>query len=411
MKVVGGPQGRMPMQKLKIDLDYLVELLIRLVRVPSPCGFTDAIVHCVGEELERLNVRFELTRRGAIRADLPGRQPSPDRAIVAHVDTLGAMVRGLKPNGRLALAPIGTWSSRFAEGSRVTVHTLEGERRGTVLPLLASGHTFGESIDTQPNSWEHIEVRVDEMVGDADELYAMGFRVGDAVSFDPNPEVTRTGFINSRYLDDKAGVAALLAATKAVVDSNVERAVDCHLLFTISEEVGSGASAVLHGDVAELVAIDNATNAPGQNSSEDGVTIAMMDSSGPFDFHLTQKLLQTCDEYEIPYQRDVFRDYRCDAAAAVEAGNDIRVGLVCFAADASHGYERTHVRSLRALAELLALYIQSPPTFQRDRQEMGPLEGFPRQDLEFTRRLEVGEALERMEQEADEQGEEKAGGS
>ena len=376
------------MKKLNIDIDYMLEMASRLLAVPSPCGFTDNIVHCVGEELEDLGIRFQLTRRGAIRADLPGRAEGPARGIVAHLDTLGAMVRTLKPNGRLALAPIGTWSSRFAEMARVTIFTDTGDRRGTVLPLLASGHTYGRKIDEQPISWDQVEVRVDEVVSDAQGLEALGFHVGDVVSFDPMTEITRSGFIVSRYLDDKAGAAALLAATKAVVDAAVPLEVDCHLLFTISEEVGSGASHVLPVDVAELVAIDNATNAPGQTSVDDGVTIAMMDSSGPFDFHLTQKLLQTCVEYDVRHGRDVFRDYRCDAAAAVEAGHDIRVALVCFAADASHGFERTHVDSLRSLAELLALYVQSPPTFRRDKRSFGPLEGFPTQDRDFQRFLD-----------------------
>ncbi len=373
------------MKKLKIDLDYLAENLFRLLSVPSPCGFTDRIVHCVGEELERIGIPFELTRRGAIRADLEGGRHSPDRAIVAHLDTTGGMVRQLKPNGRLAIAPVGHWSSRFAEGARVTVFTEAGESRGSVLPLMASGHTFGDAIDSQPSGWDHVEIRPDDFVEDDRQLWKLGYRVGDFVAFDASPELTRNGFIVSRHLDDKAGVAALLAAARAVVEAGVDLVVDCHLLFTISEEVGSGASHVLHGDVAELVAIDNATNAPGQNSSEDGVTIAMMDSAGPFDYHLTQKLLQTCAEHDIRHQRDVFREYRCDAAAAVEAGNDIRTALLCFAADASHGYERTHIHSLRSLAELLTLYIQSPPTFQRDRQELGPLEGFPRQVRNFER--------------------------
>ena len=171
----------------------------------------------------------------------------------------------------------------------------------------------------------------------------------------------------------------LFAAANTLTKASVTLPVDCHLLFTISEEVGSGASAVLHGDIAEMVAIDNATPAPGQNSRESGVTIAMADSTGPFDYHLTHKLLRLCQDFDIGHQRDVFRYYRCDAASALEAGNDLRTALVCFGADASHGYERTHINSLRSLAELLTLYIQSEPTFQRDRLEMGPLEGFPTQ--------------------------------
>jgi putative aminopeptidase FrvX len=154
------------------------------------------------------------------------------------------------------------------------------------------------------------------------------------------------------------------------------------LLFTISEEVGVGASHILHGDVAEMVSIDNGTIAPGQNTSEFGVTIAMQDSSGPFDWHLTHKLIDLCRAHGIEHSRDVFRYYRSDAASALEAGNDIRTSLICFACDGSHGYERTHIRSLEALAELLALYMQSDPLFKRDSKAMGPISDFPDPQLQ-----------------------------
>lgn len=366
-------------EKLDIDMTYLVEMLERLLSIPSPSGFTDQIVHFTGSKLSELGIRFDLTRRGAIRADLKGRVSSPDRAIVAHVDTLGATVKQLKDNGRLEVVPIGTWSSRFAEGSRVTIFTDHSQLRGTILPLKASGHTFNKEIDSQPVTWENVEIRVDELVYNRADLEAAGINVGDFVAIDPNPEFSDNGFVNSRHLDNKAGVAAVMAATKAVVDSGAVLPVDCHLLFTITEEIGSGASGVLHQDVAEMLSIDNATPAPGQNSRESGVTIAMKDESGPFDFHLTHKLLEICRTHDIPHQRDVFRYYRCDSASAIEAGNDIRCALVCFGADSSHGYERTHLNSLQSLAELLTLYMQSEPTFQRDREILGPLEGFPTQ--------------------------------
>jgi peptidase M42 family hydrolase len=372
-------------KKLPIDMDYCSRTLQALLEIPSPTGYTDQVVHWTGEELERLGVPFEITRRGAIRATLDGQQKTPDRAIVVHLDTLGAMVKNLKDNGRCSLVPIGSWSSRFAEGARCTLYTDEGSRRGTILPIKASGHTFNEEIDTLPVSWENVELRIDEMVTTKADLEAMGLHVGDYVAIDPCPEITPSGFLVSRHLDDKAGTAALLAATKAVREAERSGApgfslpVDVHLLFTITEEVGSGASAALHGDVAELVSIDNATPAPGQNSRETGVTVAMMDASGPFDYHLTQKLLRLCREHEIEHQRDVFKYYRTDAAAAVEAGNDLRTALICFGVDASHGYERTHISSLRALAELLAVYMQSQPTFMRDKKVMAPLAGFPHQ--------------------------------
>jgi peptidase M42 family hydrolase len=292
------------------------------------------------------------------------------------------MVTRLQDNGRVALAPIGHWSSRFAEGARCTVFTDEGARRGTILPLKASGHTYGDEIDTQGVGWEHVELRIDEPSLSLDDLVALPIAVGDYVALDPSPEITPSGYVSARHLDDKAGVALLLSSVKAMRDAGLVPAVDTYVLLTISEEVGSGASAVLHGDVASMVAIDNATPAPGQSSTERGVTIAMMDSSGPFDYHLTRLLLQLSREFGLPHARDVFKHYRCDAAAAVEAGNDIRTALVCFGVDASHGYERTHIDSLVATAQLLAVYAQTPPLIARDRYEIAPIRDFPTQPVE-----------------------------
>lgn len=365
------------MKKPTIDMAYLKGMLSELLCIPSPSGFTDQVVLFVSRELERLGISYELTRRGAIRADLPGRQYSPDRAVVSHLDTLGAMVKNLKPNGRLELVMIGHWSARFAEGARVTLFTDDSAYRGTILPLKASGHTFNREIDTQPVGWDHVELRIDAQADSMAELEKLGVNIGDYVAIDPQPEFLETGYIVSRHLDNKAGAAVMLAAAKAVIDAKMDLPMDCHLLFTISEEVGSGASAVLHGDVAELVSIDNGTTAPGQNSRETGVTIAMKDQTGPFDYHLTHKLIGLAKDHGIPHQRDVFRYYRCDGASAVEAGNDIRTALLTFGIDASHGYERVHESALENLSELIALYMQSPATAKRDSAPMGSLEGFP----------------------------------
>ncbi len=361
-----------------IDRAYLLDVLARLLAIPSPSGMTDEIVVHVTRELEALDIAYSLTRRGAIRADLEGVRHSPDRAIVAHLDTLGAIVKQFKPNGRLEVVPIGTWSSRFAEGARVTVHADDGRRfRGSIVPLKASGHAYNEEVDSQPVAWSQVELRLDERCTGVDDLVRLGLNIGDTVSIDSQPEFADNGFVNARHLDDKAGVATLLAVASAVRRSEVLPPVDCHLLFTISEEIGVGASHVLHGDVAELVSIDNGTIAPGQNTSESGVTIAMQDSSGPFDWHLTRHLIGLCREAGIEHSRDVFLHYRSDAASALEAGNDIRTALVCFALDASHGYERTHIDSLAALGRLLQAYVHSAPLFERDAAPLGPLEDFP----------------------------------
>lgn len=362
-----------------LDESYLEETLLQLLAIPSPVGLTDAVVRYTAGRLDALGIPYEITRRGAIRATLRGRERRPARAIVAHLDTLGAMVRELKGNGRVGVVPIGSWSSRFAEGARLTLFTDQGQMRGTCLPLKTSGHAFGDAIDTQPSSWDHVEVRLDHPLACEADLQAAGVRVGDWMAFDPQPELQPGGYINARYLDDKAAVAVLLTACKALRDSGAELPVDAHPLFTITEEVGSGSSAALHGDIAEMVSLDIAIAAPGQATDERAVTICLQDQSGPFDYHLSHKLIGLAQSFGIEHRRDVFRYYRSDSAAAVEAGNDIRTALIGFGADASHAQERTHFDSLRALGQLSMAYLMSEPVAARDRKSMGSLEGFTEQ--------------------------------
>jgi peptidase M42 family hydrolase len=320
-----------------------------------------------------------ITRRGAIRATIKGETDRPACAVVAHLDTIGAIVRTLKVNGRCALLPLGSWSSRFAEGARVTIFTDRGVQRGTILPLLASGHAYNQRVDDQPTNWEQVELRVDIDAHSASDLAAFGVQVGDFVAVDPQPEMLDNGYVSSRHLDDKAGVAALLAACKAIVESGTVLPVYFHPMFTVTEEVGFGASAILDERISEMIGVDIAIPAQGQNSRERGVTIGISDSSGPFDYHLTRKLLELCVEHGIEHQRDVFPYYFSDSAAALRAGYDIRHALVGFGADASHGYERTHLSSLTSIAELLTLYAQNGPVVARDRRLMGSIEGFPHQ--------------------------------
>lgn len=370
---------------LHIDLDYLADTLEEFLQIPSPTSYTDNIVQRCGQELDRLGVPFEVTRRGAIRAVLRGKERRPARAVAAHLDTLGAQVKKIKDNGRLSVVSIGTWSARFAEGARCTIFTDQGSYRGTILPLKSSGHTYGDEVDDQPTGWAHVEVRVDARCSGVDEAKKLGIEVGDIVSVDPQPEFLDNGYICSRHLDDKAGVAVMLAALQALIPVRDQLPVDVYFLFTIEEEVGVGAANILTEDVAALIAVDNGTSAPGQNSAEFGVTVAMADQSGPFDYHLTRKLVRLCRENEIYYQKDVFRHYRSDVASAVEAGHDVRTALICFGVDASHGWERIHIHALRSLAELTTAYLLSPVAFLRDAAEIGTLKDFTVQPTEEAR--------------------------
>lgn len=362
-----------------IDEGWMKEQLAALLAIASPTGYTDTVVRHVCRVLDDLGVPYGLTRRGAIRAHIRGDDSAGARAIVSHLDTLGAQVRALKPNGRVSLAPIGTWSARFAEGARATLFTDHGSYRGTILPLKASGHAYNDEIDTQPVGWDHVELRIDAQAFGLDDLQALGIEVGDIIAIDPHPEFLDSGFIVSRHLDNKAGVAVMLAAIKALADAGHRPPVDTFWLFTIAEEVGHGAASILLPDIASMVAVDNGTTAPGQNSSEFGVTIAMADQTGPFDYHLTRKMAALCHEHDIPAQKDIFRHYRSDSASAIEAGADVRTALVTFGVDASHGYERIHCHALRALADLLCIYAQSPVEIPRDRKVLAGLSGFTRQ--------------------------------
>lgn len=361
-----------------IDDTYLAGFLKQLLETPSPTGYTDAVTRLCCQELERLGVDYEITRRGAIRAKLQGGRRQPARALIAHVDTLGAQIKALKDNGRMELVPIGHWSSRFAEGARCTVFTAEhGAFRGSILPLKASGHTFNDEVDTQPVAWTQVELRPDVVAENRADLEALGFNIGDFIAIDPQAEFLDNGFIVSRHLDDKAGVAAMFAALKALVEGEQHLAVDTYFLISVTEEVGHGASSVLTKDIASMITIDNGTTAPGQNSREFGVTISMADQTGPFDYHLTQKLLRLCRDEGIDYQRDIFRYYRSDSAAAIEAGADVRTALVTFGIDASHGYERIHVHALHSVARLIHAYAVSRVEIRRDADPLaGSLEGF-----------------------------------
>ena len=372
----------LPIQRLEIDTDYLSAQLKTLLDIPSPTGYTDSVVRYVCWELERIGIEYDLTRRGAVRGVLPGCGSAGARAIVSHVDTLGAQVKSIKSNGRLELVPIGTWSARFAEGARTTIFTEKGTYRGTILPLKASGHTYGDDIDSQPIGWDYVELRVDALGTTPEEIRKLGIDIGDIVAVDPDPEFLENGFIISRHLDNKAGVAVMLAALEALVGEKKAPPVDVFWLFTIAEEVGHGAASILLPDIASMVAVDNGTSAPGQNSSEFGVTVSMADQTGPFDFHLTRKLVEHCQANDIRYQKDVFRHYRSDSASAIEAGADVRTALVTFGVDASHGYERIHLHALRSLAELLTAYSLSDVEIPRDRKAVADLHGFTRQPTE-----------------------------
>src|ERR1700726_2981102 len=225
------------------DRGWMIDTLLALLQTPSPSGRTDAVMQLIGDIFNDFAVPFSLTRRGALIAELPGKSASTDRALVVHADTIGCMVRRLKDNGRLELIPVGTFSARFATGDRVRIFSDDPDEfiTGTVLPLKASGHTFGDEIDTQPTDWKHVEVRVDRKGSSREDLVRVGLNVGDFVALIASPELTADGFIVSRHLDGKAGVAIALALAKNFSDW-LNRLPPAELIMvTVLKEVGSDA--------------------------------------------------------------------------------------------------------------------------------------------------------------------------
>ncbi len=175
-------------------------------------------------------------------------------------------------------------------------------------------------------------------------------------------------------------MAALLTACKAIRDHGLVLPVDVHPLLTITEEIGSGASAALHGEIAEMVSLDVDRRARAEHLGACGDDL-QSGHVGPFDYHLTHKLIALAKAHGIAHRRDIFRYYRSDSAAAVEAGNDIRTALIGFGADASHSQERTHRDALEALTKLVIAYMTSEPVARRDCRSMGSMRGLYRRLL------------------------------
>ena len=344
-----------------IDTNYLTARLRDLLETPSPVGMTERAAAKLAASLEALGYAVRYTRRGVMSVTVGDGEPK--RALAAHIDTLGAMVTGFHENGRPKIRNTGTWAARFAEGARCTIFTDAGEVRGTILPLKASGHLFNTEVDTQPSDWDNLEVRIDlcSMSSTSTKhVTEPRINIGDIIAIDAQPEFLDNGFIVSRHLDDKAGVACLLAALKHIAETGTRPAVPVQVMFTISEEVGIGGTHGFGEQVQELVAVDNGVTGPGQATRDDAATIAFRDRTGPFDLPITRHLLKLAQDNSIAHERDTFRSYRSDSAAAIDAGWDLRVGLICFSLDSSHGWERTHIKSLEELTKLIIAYMESP---------------------------------------------------
>ncbi|HET9590864.1 MAG TPA: M42 family metallopeptidase [Anaerolineales bacterium] len=342
----------------RIDQDYLVDFLVQLLNIPSPTGFAEPAIAFVEKELSQFTqLQLSRTRKGALIAKWKVESDLPPIALTAHVDTLGAVVKEIKKNGRLKLSRIGgvEWPTVETEG--VWIFASNGQKiRGSVLVETASGHIYGQDMKKTPRDDEHMEVRLDARTISAKETRELGIRIGDCVAFDPRVEVTN-GFVRSRHLDDKACVANIVSAIKSLVDADQSPARTVYFHISNYEEVGHGASAGIPPEVAELLTVDMAVVGEGQASDEFSVTLCIKDAGGVYHEGLNKKLRALAEQHGIPYKTDVYRYYGSDGEAFWRAGGDVAVALIGPGIDASHNYERTHLDGLTATTNWILAYL------------------------------------------------------
>jgi len=340
--------------------EYIKKTLLDLLAIPSPSGYTDRANAYISGQLQDLGVSFHVTNKGAIVATISGANDDSQRTISAHIDTLGAMVKEIKSNGMLKLTNIGGLGWANVEGENCIIITSSGaEYTGTLLLNKASAHVHGSETATAERKADTMQVRLDEKVKSAEDTRKLGIEVGDFVAFAPRTAVTPSGFIKSRHLDDKAGVAIMLGVIKAIVAEKVQLPYTTNFFFSHFEEVGHGASAGIPAATKELLCIDMGAPGEGQQSDEFSVSICAKDSSGPYSRALKEKLVKLCQEHDIPYQVDIYPFYGSDASASLRAGCDFITGLIGPGVAASHSYERPHKDSIMAPAHLTWRYVLS----------------------------------------------------
>ncbi len=348
------------MTDLSINVDAVVDFLVELLNTPSPTGYSQeaiALVEKAFAALEMPDLKMWQTRKGMLVARLAGAASDAPRGLSAHVDTLGLMVKEIKGNGRLKATALGgiMWNGIEFEG--VTVRTRDDRRyRGSVIPVNPGVHV-NRKVHTTERNEDTMEIRLDVPVEDGQGTRNLGIEVGDFIFLDPRVEVVDTGFIRSRFLDDKASVACIYGALLALRDAGLRPAQDAVIMISVFEEAGHGGAAGWPPDLDELVAVDMAALGDGQASDEFHVTICVKDSGGPYHFLMNEKLRRLADTHGIPFKVDIYPYYASDGTAYWRAGGEARVGLIGPGVDASHSYERTHRDALKHSAHLIARYL------------------------------------------------------
>ena len=306
----------------------------------------------VMKHLKEMGYEPELSNKGNVLVTIGG-EGNP-LVLASHIDTLGAMVRSIKDNGRLRPTTLGGHQWRTADGENCTVHTRDGRvYTGVVLNTEPSAHVADEKVE---QTEENMEILLDENVENKEDIDALGIQVGDIIAMDPRTVITESGYIKSRFLDDKLSAAILLGLAKAVKDEGITLHRKVSLLFTVYEEVGHGGSYV-PADTAEMISVDMGCVGADLGCTERMVSICAKDSGGPYNYNLITALVNTAKAHGLDFAIDVYPHYGSDVEATLRAGYDIRHGLIGPGVYASHNYERSHMDGVKNTYELVKAYV------------------------------------------------------
>lgn len=338
-------------------LDYIVEETKKILAIDSPSGYTREVIEYLKKEYEALGYEPKITIKGGLLIKIGGKNSEDAILLEAHADTLGGMVTEIKSNGRLKLTPVGGMNANNAESENCRIITRFGKvYEGTFQLTNASIHVNKE-YDETGRSYNAMEVVIDEKVDSKEAVQKLGIMAGDFVCFDPRTNVTKSGFIKSRFLDDKLSVGILLGYAKYLTEENIVPEREIYQHITVYEEVGHGGASSIPENVVEVIAVDMGCIGEGLECDEFKVSICAKDSRGPYNYDVVTALVKTAKENELNYAVDVYPYYGSDADVALIAGYDVKHGLIGPGVYASHGYERSHKEGVLNTFELIKAYL------------------------------------------------------
>jgi len=344
---------------MKIDKEYILSVAKTLLSIDSPTGFTGAAMAKAEELVKELGLTFEKNNKGAGRVHYPGKTRKIS-GLCAHLDTLGLMVRSISDGGTLGITALGEVIFPTLDGEYCRIHTRDGKvYTGTVLSKSPAWHVFPDA-NSRVRDADNMEVRIDEIVKSRDDVVKLGISPGDFICIDPKTEITPAGFIKSRFLDDKLSAAILLGFMKYLKDNNVVPNNDLVFSFSNYEEPGHGMAWLPEG-ISELMAVDMGCIGDDLSCTEYDVSICAKDSSGPYDYDFTTRLINLAKTAGISHAVDIYPFYGSDASAALRAGHDVITALIGPGVTASHGMERSHMSACENTFKLLCLYLTTSP--------------------------------------------------